>query len=235
MSVAFSPDGSTLASRSDDKTIRLWDLSSGKGIRTLRHQDLVSSVAFSPDGTTLVSRSYDKTIKLWIVDNSPPDLAGYLDPRNPWYRLEGSGISLNSQTGDRLVDREPQFLNVSPVSHVGILHSTRSPEKKNRALFWNYLHAGNWNSAGVLYARLTDPASKESAREMTVLRRAAKAQSAFDGGLYRHARWHLEEITPLLKPDETDPAMLRAKELIERLKDDLDQREASDGRKDSPK
>src|SRR5262245_573072 len=53
-SVAFSPDGRTLASGAYDTTIKLWDVSSGRLIRALEgHGDLVKSVAFSPDGKTL--------------------------------------------------------------------------------------------------------------------------------------------------------------------------------------
>src|SRR5436305_754191 len=63
--VAFSPDGKTLASASSDKTIKLWDVATGKEQATLNgHTDGVSSVAFSPDGKTLASGSSDKTIKL---------------------------------------------------------------------------------------------------------------------------------------------------------------------------
>ena len=53
-SVAFSPDGKTLASRSGDKSIKLWDVASGKNTATLAgHDDIGVSVAFSPDGKTL--------------------------------------------------------------------------------------------------------------------------------------------------------------------------------------
>ncbi len=72
MSVAFSPDGNTIASSSYDNTIKLWNLD-GKELLTLTgHSNAIWSVAFSPDGKTIASGSYDNTIKLWDLD---PELA----------------------------------------------------------------------------------------------------------------------------------------------------------------
>ncbi|WP_437650641.1 pentapeptide repeat-containing protein [Sorangium sp. So ce362] len=67
-SIAFSPDGDTLASGSDDCTIRLWDVSTGNVLGVLKgHSRHVTTVAFSPGGELLASGAHDATVRLWQV------------------------------------------------------------------------------------------------------------------------------------------------------------------------
>ncbi|HEY9875150.1 MAG TPA: hypothetical protein V6D12_17080, partial [Candidatus Obscuribacterales bacterium] len=68
-SVAISPDGETLVSGSDDKTVKLWNLKAGKLIFTFYGSlKAVFSVTFSPDGQMIVSGDLDRTITTWKVD-----------------------------------------------------------------------------------------------------------------------------------------------------------------------
>ena len=67
----FSPDGKYMAGvfmSGDSNTFRLWDINTGKQIRTFSgHSHVISALTFTPDGKRLLSGSMDHTIKLWNV------------------------------------------------------------------------------------------------------------------------------------------------------------------------
>ncbi len=64
--IAFSPDGQTLASGAGDGVIIVWDATSGEEmLRLLGHNNIVITIAFSPDGQMLLSGGFDGTMILW--------------------------------------------------------------------------------------------------------------------------------------------------------------------------
>ena len=80
-SIAFSPDGQQIVSGSRDKSVRVWDVSTGDMLKVMKdHRSSVRSVAFSSDGKQIVSGSYDK---VWVWDVSTGDkfkvLKGHAD------------------------------------------------------------------------------------------------------------------------------------------------------------
>jgi serine/threonine protein kinase/WD40 repeat protein len=70
--LAFSPDGTALASASGDQTVKIWDATTWRERGThLGHTDEVWSVDFSPDGERLISGGKDRRIEVWSAVNFP--------------------------------------------------------------------------------------------------------------------------------------------------------------------
>jgi cytochrome c len=65
VALAVSPDGTTLASASWDRTVRLWPLAGGPPVVLEGHRENVNGVAFTSDGTAVVSAGYDATVRIW--------------------------------------------------------------------------------------------------------------------------------------------------------------------------
>ena len=79
--VAFAPQGHRLASASNDRTIRVWDVDAERSIAVLKQQYPTNAIAFGPDSRTLASVGTDGGVHLWDIGNASSvgrlDTSGY--------------------------------------------------------------------------------------------------------------------------------------------------------------
>ena len=119
-SLSFSPDGTTLASSSEN-SVRLWDVASGRETAVLEgHTDRVRSVSFSPDGTTLASGSWDETVRLWDVASGRETviLEGHTDGVHSLsFSPDGTTLASGSEDGTVLLwDMTPYIGPATPTA-----------------------------------------------------------------------------------------------------------------------
>ncbi len=98
--VTFSPDGTTIATASDDRTVRVWGLETGKDRVLTGHTDEVWCAAFSPDSKLLASGGKDKVLRLWNLETGNATvLSGHeqwltsirFSPDGKWITSQGLG------------------------------------------------------------------------------------------------------------------------------------------------
>lgn len=102
-SLAFSPDGKILVSGGDDFSIKLWDVDSGKELKSGKHSARVRTVAFSPDGKLIASGDDSGIIKIWDVKTMENVMLPRHDNAVTSLAFSPDGKTLASGSKDRTV------------------------------------------------------------------------------------------------------------------------------------
>ncbi|BAU11153.1 hypothetical protein LEP3755_16460 [Leptolyngbya sp. NIES-3755] len=134
--VQISPDDSLLISASADKTIRLWNISTGELIRTIAgHNDRVTALSFSPDRESFASASADRTIKIWSIGGDLRTiLQGHTDEvTSIVYSSEGRLASGSADNTVRLWDIDRRTSTILGKHRMAISALAFSPNGKTLA------------------------------------------------------------------------------------------------------
>jgi WD40 repeat protein/serine/threonine protein kinase len=144
--VSFDPGGGRVAVAGADKTIKVWDIKSGRVVQTLRgHTDVVLSVAWSPNGRHVASAGADKTVRLWDLETRAEVF------RRPGHVGDYAGtvyaVAFSPDGGQLVAGDEDGVATIWGVPDGRIIH--RLPEKhENAAVCFAFSHDGHLLASG---------------------------------------------------------------------------------------
>lgn len=124
-SVAFSPDGKSIASGDSGHHVRVWDIETGK-MRVLgESQSIIRAVAFSSDGRTIASGGSDKTVDLWNANPESLNIPEYI----VWHTAEHGKNGVDFDTSAAWIDKYHKKLGWKGIGYHYVIRKDGTIEK----------------------------------------------------------------------------------------------------------